>query len=441
MVKLNVVDLWTQLLGELSGPFTVPGTVHFASLLTGGALARPRPLVTEIVTALGRQKQWRATEWFLEKGKWPTDRTESTLCSMAAQAPGQRQVWSVDDMKALKSGKQIWGTCSFHEYTSRCSNRPETVWAHNWVVFGALRGGTSNEFLPTMGRLYIREGQRPEAHPFRTKPQMAVEMARQCAQAVPGPHLLVFDGGYAIRTVVRPLIDPPPGTPRVEFLTRLRGDARLYSEPPQRRPGQPGRPRLWGERLAAPQQAEHWDERWHQAQAHLYGRNRSVRYKQQFGQWHPAGPEGRVHAFVFQVEGYSKPWRLVTSDLSLSPIEVLETYAARFAQEDAHRELKQQLGLGTEQGRCKNVVLRSFLLRAATLTLLVLLRQKLNEDAGVWWYRPSWYRQKKRASIRDVLRVLREAKEEFSQLDWRGLKVQKPPGPQARPAAAPPHAA
>jgi hypothetical protein len=152
-----------------------------------------------------------------------------------------------------------------------------------------------------------------------------------------------------------------------------------------------------------------------------------VRFKKVLCQWHPAGPEVRVHAFAFQVEGYEDPWYLVTSDLALTASEVLEIYAARFAQEDAHRELKQQLGLGTEQGRRKNVVLRSFQLRVAELTLLQLARQKMNQTDGKWWPRPPWYAQKKRGSVRDVRRVICRAREHFSQLDWRPLTSQKSP--------------
>ena len=50
---------------------------------------------------------------------------------------------------------------------------------------------------------------------------------------VGGPHLSVFDGGYALGSVVRPLVLPEEGLPRIEFLTRLRHDARLYRLPPE----------------------------------------------------------------------------------------------------------------------------------------------------------------------------------------------------------------
>lgn len=202
-----------------------------------------------------------------------------------------------------------------------------------------------------------------------------------------------------------------------------------------------GRPRKWGERLPAPQDAGKWPGEWKKIEADMYGKKRSVRFKKLLCQWHPAGAEARVHVFAFKVEGYENPWYLVTSDLGLSARQVLEIYAARFAQEDAHRQLKQQLGQGTEQGRRKNVVLRSFQLRLLALTLVHLMRKKLNESEGQWWPKPPWYRQKARGSIRDVLRMMRRARAEFSQLDWRDLTSQNSPpntsrtGPPRRKAA------
>ncbi|MFW6119063.1 MAG: sigma factor [Planctomycetota bacterium] len=205
----------------------------------------------------------------------------------------------------------------------------------------ALQKGDRNDFLSTMGRLYMRESQLPQGKQFRTKPQLLLEMVRLCAEAVEGPYLAAFEGGYAIRTVVRPLASPPEGQPQIQFLTRLRRDARLYGEPPERNPGKVGRPRKWGERLPVPQNAENWPGKWRQTEAHMYGNKRSVRFKKVLCQWRPAGAEARVHAFAFEVEGYQKPWYLVTSDLGLSARQVPEIYAARFAQENAHRQLKQ----------------------------------------------------------------------------------------------------
>jgi hypothetical protein len=430
MESREVVGMWMSLVSEFTPCFTKPGQRRFAALLTGALLAGRRPLVSEIVTALGAENQWRAAEAFLEYGRWPLRQLEQTLAGAAAPLARWhgRGLWAVDDLKTLKDGKKIWGACSFHEYTSRSSNRPETVWAHNWVLCGALKVAGKKAFLPTAGRLYIRKSQLPGREAFRTKSELAVELLRACAKSSQGPHLAIFDGGYAVSTVVEPLIGASAGEPRIEFLSRLRFDARLYEPPPARRQGQRGRPRKWGRRLAAPRDAHLWPSPWREGEAKVYGKMRRIRYKQVPCQWHPAGAEARVHAFVFHVEGYKKPWHLVTSDLGLKPQEALELYAARFTQEDAHRDMKQQLGLGTGQGRLKNVVLRTLQLRLTAMTLLRMLAQRLQLAEGdAWWHKPPWYPQKQRGSLRDIKRVIVEARDHFSQLDWQRLTSEKPP--------------
>ncbi|MBN9518553.1 hypothetical protein J0H58_08555, partial [bacterium] len=58
-----------------------------------------------------------------------------------------------------------------------------------------------------------------------------------------------------------PCLDPANGR-RIDVVTRLRFDARLYRplDPPPRR--RMGRPRKWGDRLPAPQHHDRWGVPW-----------------------------------------------------------------------------------------------------------------------------------------------------------------------------------
>ena len=123
-------------------------------------------------------------------------------------------------------------------------------------------------FLPIAGRLYFRQSQLPAgpAGPVavRTKCELAVELLREQARIAAGhKHLGVFDGGYALESVVRPLVLPEGGAPRVDILTRLRRDARLYALPPADRPaGRPGPKPKWGRRLPPPRRGGYWERGW-----------------------------------------------------------------------------------------------------------------------------------------------------------------------------------
>src|SRR5205085_2322501 len=82
------------------------------------------------------------------------------------------------------------------------------------------------------------------------------------------------DGAYATRTVIQPCLNPAPGGRRIEVVTRLREDARLF-RPLVAQAKAKGRPRKWGRRMAAPKHHEKWDVPWQEGEAYIYGRVRT----------------------------------------------------------------------------------------------------------------------------------------------------------------------
>lgn len=79
--------------------------------------------------------------------------------------------------------------------------------------------------------------------------------------------------------------------------------------------------------MAAPRHHEKSDASWHKGQARVYGRMRKIRYQRALCQWSVSGYEQRVHAFVLEVEGYDRPWFVVTAALDLSGEQVAEAFA------------------------------------------------------------------------------------------------------------------
>ncbi len=265
-------SLWQRLLLPFVSAFTRPGHRRFVEWVTALVLNVEEHTITQSVVAIERTADWKAMESFAEYGAWKPGLLTRTLTQLIDKEPGRLwhgyRVSALDDTKVHRSGEHVWGTCTFHEYTARCPNRATTVRAHNWVALGALlkNDGQPAWYLPVSGRLYFRKSQLPErpktpgsTEPFRTKCELAVGLLREQAGIVKGPHLGVFDGGYALKTVVRPLVMPEDGSPRVEILTRLRHDARLYALPPtQRREGQRGPMPKWGKKLSPPRQGGRW---------------------------------------------------------------------------------------------------------------------------------------------------------------------------------------
>jgi DDE superfamily endonuclease len=408
-------------MGAFAPVFTRPGWVRFAQWITGMILCWEEHTLTQILTALGLESRWRVLEHFAEYGAWDREAVErQTLRLIEQERParwGRYHPVAWDDPKLHRTSAKVWGTCTFHEASARSPNRAETVRAHNWVVMGDLAPGTLWTYLPHAARLYGRQRQVPAGESFRTKTAWAVERLRQADAELTAPILGVFDGAYAVETVVGPCVNPGPGQRQIEILTRLRVDARLY-HPVVARPHLKERRPKWGERLAAPQHHVYWATSWRNARTWVYGRIRRFRYKHLRCRWAVSGPQIPVHVFVVEVPGYRDAWFLVTTALDLSAAQVVEAFAARFRQEDGFRDHKQRLGMEQCRAWTKEPVLRIFQVQMVALTLLRLLQFRLDQTwgAGSLWSKPEWHAQKRHASIRDLCRLFWRHRAAFSQL-------------------------
>jgi hypothetical protein len=421
--------LWQAIVLSLALGFTQRGKQRFVQWVTGLALNVEEHTITQSLIALDRSGDWKALEAFAEYGSWNLPVLQWGIARRLDRLPNRTwhgyAVWAGDDTKVHRGSPDVWGTCTFHEYSARCPNRASTVRAHNWVVLGALlpNPGAPAHFLPVAGRLYFRKSQLPAAEKgpavtFRTKCELLVELAREHAKACCGKTLGVFDGGFALRSVVRPLVKPDePGQPRIDILTRLRQDARLYRLPPdQRKQGQRGASPKWGKQLPPPRQGGRWPGDWQSGTAFIYGRVRQVRYKEVLCLWRVLGHDVVVKAVVAEVEGYKKRFTLVSSATELSGVQMVELFCARFRQEDAFRDLKQRLGWEECKAWTRNPIERTTQALLVTLSALRLLQFALQEERGDdWWLHPPWNQGKSRPSVLDVERLLWQHREEIQQ--------------------------
>jgi hypothetical protein len=430
-------SIWQALLAPFACCFSSRGFRRFVEWITAMAINVEEHTITQSVLALERPADWKALETFAEYGAWRTPSVTWSLTRLVETAPGRLwygyHISAVDDTKVHRGSPDVWGTCTFHEYTARCPNRATTVRAHNWVVLGALLQNPEKPawFLPISGQLYFRKSQLPTqprepgcTEPFRTKCELALELIWEQARIVGGLHLGVFDGGYALRSVVRPLVLPENGTPRIEFLTRLRKDARLYALPPKERPkGKRGPMPKWGKKLPPPRRGGCWAGPWHVGFAFVYGRSRRIRWKEMVCLWRVLGHEVPVKVIVAEVEGYTKRFSLVTSALELTGLQMVELFAARFRQEDGFRDLKQRLGWEECRAWTKNPIERTSQAQWVTLSLLRLAQFRLETAGEVdWWFRPPWNKDKDRPSVLDLERLMRRHRGEIQRFlsEWLG---------------------
>ena len=109
---------------------------------TGTVLCSEEHTITQILTGLGLEDQWRNVEHFAEYGSWDREAVERQLMRLVEQEHparwGRYHPVAIDDTKEHRTSAEVWGTCTFHESGARSPNRATTVRAHNWVVMGDL---------------------------------------------------------------------------------------------------------------------------------------------------------------------------------------------------------------------------------------------------------------------------------------------------------------
>lgn len=430
---------WQSLLAGFRPVFTLGGWGRFAQWVTGTVLCAEEHTITQILTGLGLESQWRNVEQFAEYGSWDREAVERTLMRLVEQEYparwGRYHPVAIDDTKEHRTSAEVWGTCTFHESAARSPNRATTVRAHNWVLLGDLAPGQPWTYRPLASRLYFRKSQLPVGEEFLTKTAMAVQMLRQVDAESDAPILAAFDGAYAMDTVIEPCLNPRPGQRRIEFVTRLRKDARLY-EPleTQTQNAKGGRPRKWGKRLPSPQEHAKWNVPWQIGRAYVYGRVRTFRYKRLRCCWAVSGPKEIVGAYVFDVPGYDKLWATVTSAADLSPGQALAANGGRFRQEDGIRDHKQRLGMEECRAWTKEPILRTFQVQTIAQTLLRLMQQRLDATSGGdGCPPPPWNPGKRHVSILDLRRLFWRHRQRFSQLVAALDDLREPPQTKFRP--------
>jgi hypothetical protein len=130
-----------------------------------------------------------------------------------------------------------------------------------------------------------------------------------------------------------------------EVIGQVRIDTRLYDEPPPRKKGQRGRPRKYGEKYT-PKRIAHLKRT--VTTLRLYGKEQVVRYRSRLvkarfldGQW--------VRAVWCEFNSGKGNWKstclLLSTDTTLAPEQVIESYGLRWSIESMFNQLKLAWGM------------------------------------------------------------------------------------------------
>jgi hypothetical protein len=350
----QLIAPWGQWLAVIAAPLHPRSAARLARLLAGAALAAGRRTVTSWLRAAGLQDEFRPAYATVAAAGRKADLVAALIARrvLAPLLPGTgRLLLAIDDTPTRRYGPKVQGA-GLHHNPSPGPAGGAFVYGHSWVVLGWLASHPSwgTVALPLLARLYVRRkdlpglpaGARPE---FRTKLELAAELARWAAAWLGGlgrPLWVAADGGYAKAPFLR-----AARAAGVTVVSRLRKDAALYSVPGPRRPGQRGRPRLYGERRVELAKRAGQRRGWLTGTFDLYGRPAAKTYKTFLATWRPAGGVVRV-VLLREPRGWVA---FFGTDPAATAGDILGCVAARFGLETAFRDVKQVVGAGQQQVR------------------------------------------------------------------------------------------
>jgi hypothetical protein len=216
-----------------------------------------------------------------------------------------------------------------------------------WLARHPLWGAVA---LPLLARLYVRRKDLPRVPdevrpPFRTKPELAVELLRWAVRWlgwVGKPLWVVADGAFAKASFLK-----PAQAQGVTVVSRLRKDAALCSVPGPRPKGRRGPQRKYGERRIELAKRAGQRRGWRTGTFELYGEPTVKTYKTFLATWRPAGGLIRV-VLLDEPRGWVA---FFCTDPAASVADVLGAVADRFSLETAFRDVKQVAGAGQQQVR------------------------------------------------------------------------------------------
>ena len=424
-----LVRSFRPLLLALQPCFTQPSFFSFWALACSWILCSGRRSLTRIIQSgdLGRFKHFCSFHRFFSQARWDLDDLGHCVFQLLLPFCPQILTGAVDDTLARKSGRHIWGAGMHHDPLRSTQQRPVFSFGHSWVVFSlhvSFAFAPAKVWaLPILVRLY-RKRKKPNRAPgrhgklekkqtgqatdkqYRSRPQLALEMIQVVAGWLGSRKLRVLgDSEYAGRSISRHL---PANT---ELISRMTMKAALYALPPLQNAGR-GRRRKKGARLSSPlQMAQDSRRPWSKTTVCLYGRKVKVWYQSLDALWYSSAGSRLLRIVVVRdPSGRRRDDCFFSTDLTLQPPQILETFALRWPLEVCFRDVKQFLGFEDPQNRVSKATQRTAPLIFYIYDLVLLWHATSGHLVASQSVIPRpWYNRKASVSFEDILRNLRHA--------------------------------
>lgn len=422
---MGTVSTIMTLLASFDSALTVPTAGNLAVLLRGAVLSTGPRTVTGCLLAAWPwvSKHWSAYENVLRRARMNMLRLARKLFEwVVALVPPESVIeLVVDESLVRRYGPRVVGV-GMHRDAVRSSHGCHAVTpGHKWVVVSVvvrlpfMRRAVA---LPVLSALYTpaRRARRNRSAALyrrhRTVTELALSLVRMVVRWAPGRRFrLIGDGTYGTHDLADAL-NPASRHERlrgVSLVSRFPLDAAIYAPAP-RYSGR-GRPRVKGHKLPSPRQvAADPNTDWTRLSVAWYGGTRKdVRVCSGTGRWYRRGSGATPVRWVVvrDPEGRRADEAFFTTDLTLGPQQIIETFVRRWGQETTFQEARALLGLETLRNRSANAVRRSVPMLLGVYSLIVVWFARHVSTPDTHKHSTPWY-SKDCITFSDMLAAARQ---------------------------------
>jgi len=248
---------------------------------------------------------------------------------------GEYAVYVADGLKVAKEGKKMPGVKKLHQ-SSENNSKAAYIMGHSIQALALLvcTAGGHVAAVPLVSR--IHEGLVWFPGDKRTLLDKLAALFLETVSQDSRLALLVADAYYASGKVIRPLLKEGH-----QLLTRVRKNAVAYQEAEPPKTVRRGRPKKYGKKI---QLRKYFDrpEKFIQALSPVYGETEiPIWYRTEDLLWRPIG---RLVRFLWVIHPTRGKMILMSTDCSIDPLKLIETYGYRFKIEVGFRSAIHGIG-------------------------------------------------------------------------------------------------
>jgi hypothetical protein len=240
-----------------------------------------------------------------------------------------------DGIKIPKEGRQMPAVKKLHQSSSD-NSKPAYIMGHSCQAVGILVAGVAGKLvsIPLVSR--IHEGVVWTNLRRFTLLDKLVELLRPIQKILDKKSILVADAYYASRKIIKPLLEEGN-----HLVTRVKSNAVAYEWAVPCTTNKRGRPKKYGDKIKLNRQ---WDRKsaFESAPSPVYGEEGvQIEYLALNLLWRPVGYEVK-----FVLVKHPKRGRIIlmTTMISMDPIDVIEIYGYRFKIETGFKSAIHTLG-------------------------------------------------------------------------------------------------